>query len=208
MINLRFNSLMNLLSSSSSEILSLSYINRSQHLSNSNLNGIHRTHQFDNPAPLPPSNHLLALIPILIIIILVVAISHHSQYHTPFKKSHNPPSALSPQPEGLNKSTVNPTPILYNCITSHCRTYPKQHIFSYKYMLTGFPIDLQESIGRTISYGKPEKARRTIFSVEPDSYLYPGPGTLREKLNVVLQERVRSEFRKLWFVLADIPPGP
>ncbi|RPA85175.1 hypothetical protein BJ508DRAFT_323002 [Ascobolus immersus RN42] len=138
----------------------------------------HRYGHFNQEAVMP-STYLLSTIPtVLLLLSLLLHLT------SPTSKTKQPPKR--PQ----HPQTENPpSPILYNCITSHRRTSPKKHAFTYRYMMTGFPIDLRGTIGHTISYGRAESGRQTIFTVDEREHLYRGEGSLRSKLNVVLRER-------------------
>lgn len=78
-------------------------------------------------------------------------------------------------------SSSNPLkPLVYPCQTSHTRVFPKEHAFSYSYLMVGIPVGWRGSVGTFLSAdinSLPWKGRTPLaawFSVESADHLGRG----------------------------------
>lgn len=96
--------------------------------------------------------------------------------------------------------------LLIPAYTSHARflPHPARHAFSYPLLYLGVDIDSLEAgsvdIGRVVKYGGSPSTK--ILGLRSDGYLEKGPGTLRQKVNSLLEERGarEDEVGRVWLV--------
>lgn len=108
------------------------------------------------------------------------------------------------QKPGENSSTESTEhsplkPLVFPCRTSHTRIFPKNHSFSYSYLMVGIPVGWRNYSGNLLSadlkFGSawPKAPWMAWFSVDAEDHLHRGNdvGGLKAKLRSYLKSQVR-----------------
>jgi hypothetical protein len=89
--------------------------------------------------------------------------------------------------------TVNAEePLILPCRTSHSRTFPKKHGFSYSYLQVSVPVGFEGRSRSMLSVGT--SVKKAWFHIQATDYLNRSSldQTLKEKLSVYLESQVRT----------------
>ena len=96
-------------------------------------------------------------------------------------------------------------PLIFPARTTHTRLFPKQHSFSYSYLLVGTPVGWSGKIGGSFLSVDFERSSRGWFNIQNEDYLHRGrQDTLELKLDqyLKLQGRALSDYAHAYLVTA------
>ena len=134
----------------------------------------------------PLLNWLFALSTLHLIILLLstVSIIFVASHGGPWLSRHQ--SGGSESVSGANEPKSGLKPLIFPCRTTHTRMFPKNHSFSYSYLLVGIPVGWRGSAGSLLSADAESLAGssfdsqhvtrivRTWFGVEASDHLDRG----------------------------------
>lgn len=111
-------------------------------------------------------------------------------------------SLLKRNSQTTNNKGENIEPLFFPCGTTHTRTFPEKHSFTYSYLLAGFKVGWQGSVGGLLSVDGQncediKDTAKDWFVVDAGDYLERGHGHLglQGKLHKYLQSQVLVLFK-------------